>query len=129
VASLAPPIPPPAPAAYPSGVARGRWWLVTDDKGSLGHTVEIHVNGQLVHTVRSGEPQRIVDVGAFLRPGANEVVCRSFSSQDNNGTFYLYLGSGADVQGTVRMDPPQVQFGVGTNTTFMNERSFSLNIP
>jgi hypothetical protein len=123
------PTPPPAPMApYPNGIARGAWWLVTDDKGSIGHAVEVHVNGQLVQTVKSGEPQRIIDIGMFVKPGPNNIECKAFSSQDNNGILYLYLGSGKDQQGTVKMDPPQVQFGVGTNTTFMNTRSYTLNV-
>jgi hypothetical protein len=126
--ATAPPISAGPPQPYPNGIARGRWWLVTDDKASQGHTVEVHVNGQLVQTVKSGEAQRIIDVGMFIRPGPNNVECKAFSTQDNNGTLYLYLGSGADQSGTVRMDPPQVQFGVGTNTTFMNTRTFTLNV-
>ncbi len=125
---------PPAPqvaavaAAYPNGIARGRWWLVTSDEGSTGHTVEVTVNGQLVQTVKSGESQRIVDLGMFVRSGANTIECKAFSSQTNSGILNLYLGSGQDQQGTLKMDTPQVQFGVGTNTTYMNNRSYTLNV-
>lgn len=120
----------PSPMAqpYPSGIPRAKWWLVTEDKVSIGHSIEVLVNGQIVQTVKSGESQRIIDVGSFLRPGANEIECKAFSAQGNNGMMYVYLGSGQDQQGTVKMDPPQVQFGVGTNTTFMSTRSYTLHV-
>ncbi|MBA2321184.1 MAG: hypothetical protein H0V89_08510, partial [Deltaproteobacteria bacterium] len=134
------PAPPPAPGAYgapgavappqpyPTGIPRARWWLVTEDKISIGHSIEVSVNGQVVQTVKSGEAQRILDIGSFLRPGPNTVECKAFSAQGNNGMIYVYLGSGQDQQGTVKMDPPQVQFGVGTNTTYMSTRSYTLNV-
>jgi hypothetical protein len=125
-------MPVPAPAAmpqpYPNGIPRARWWLVTEDKISIGHSIEVSVNGQVVQTIKSGEAQRIIDIGLFLRPGPNQVECKAFSAQGNNGMMYVYLGSGQEQQGTVKMDPPQVQFGVGTNTTYMSTRSYTLNV-
>jgi hypothetical protein len=121
-------MPAPMPQPYPTGIPRAHWWLVTEDKVSMGHSIEVSVNGQVVQTVKSGEAQRIIDIGLFLRPGPNQVECKAFSAQGNNGMLYVYLGSGQDQQGTVKMDPPQVQFGVGTNTTYMSTRSYTLNV-
>jgi hypothetical protein len=119
---------PAAAALYPNGIPRAHWWLISDDKQSTGHTVEVYVNGQQVQVVKSGEPQRIIDIGSLLHPGPNTIDCKAFSTQSNDGTLYLYLGSGQEQGGTVKMDPPQVQFGVGTNTSYMNARSYTLTV-
>lgn len=127
------PAPRPAAAAAPppagnNGVARARWWLVTEDNGSRGHTVDIIVNERLVQTVRSGEPQKILDVGAYLQPGANRVKIQSNSAGAAGGTFYVYMGSGTDQSGTVVMEQLQVQFGIGQSRNGPFQREYTLNV-
>ena len=118
-----PPMPPPA-----SGVAPARWWMVTEDNGSTGHQVEIWVNGQLAQTVTSGQPQKIVDVGRWLRIGANQVLVKSSSTNPTGGSFYVYLGTGSDQSGTVVMDNPAVSFGVGSSRSGPYQREYTLNV-
>ncbi len=134
---------PPAPALNPpprpvpraagggptaNGVARARWWLVTEDNGSVGHTIEIYVGGALRQTLQSGGPQRILDIGPWLSLGDNQLEMKSTSSNASGGTFYLYVGTGSDESGTVVMDDPQVQFGLGANRAGPYERSYSLAV-
>ena len=123
--------PPPAapPSAPPtSGVLPARWWLVTEDNASVGHTVEVLINGQAVKTMGSGLPQAIIDVGRWLRPGTNQVEVRSNSVNPSGGTYYVYIGNGSDQTGTVMMERPQVQFGVGKTRTGPYSRSYTLNV-
>lgn len=118
-----------APGLHPSGVAKATWWLVVEDNGSVGHTVEVIVNDQLAQTVRSGEPVRILDVGGYLRPGANKILVKSNSVGAGGGSMYVYVGSGSDRSGTVVMDAPQVQFGLGASRNGPYEREYSIQVP
>ena len=126
-ATAAPPATAPkAPAG--NGVAPARWWLVTEDNASVGHTIEVVINGQVVKTVGSGMPQAILDVGRWLRPGPNQVEVRSNSVNATGGTYYVYLGNGSDQSGTVAMERPQVQFGVGKTRSGPYSRTYTLNV-
>jgi hypothetical protein len=124
----APPGPVAPPPAGSSGVAPARWWMVTEDNGSGGHQVEIWVNGQLAQTVVSGQPQKIVDVGRWLRLGSNQVLVKSSSTNPTGGSFYVYLGTGSDQSGTVVMDNPAVSFGVGSSRAGPYQREYTLNV-
>lgn len=117
-----------APPSAPGAVAAARWWLVTEDNGSSGHTIEVWVNGQLAQTVRSGEPQKIADIGRWLRVGPNQVIVKSNSVNPAGGSFYVYLGTGSDQSGTVVMDNPSVQFGAGASRTGPFQREYALNV-
>ncbi len=127
-AGARPPVPATPPPQTNSGVAPARWWLVTEDNASVGHTIEILVNGTPVKTVGSGLPQQILDVGKWLRPGTNQVEVRSNSVGASGGTYYVYIGNGSDQTGTVVMDRPQVQFGVGSTRNGPYSRSYTLNV-
>ena len=70
----------PAVGMNPNGIAKASWWLVTEDNGSGGHRIDVHINDQLAHTLQSGQPQQIVDISAFLRKGSNQVVVKSSSA-------------------------------------------------
>lgn len=125
--------PAPAPTGAPTppeggqGIAAGRWWLVTEDNASSGHSVDVYVNGALVRHVVSGESQVIEDISAWLRPGDNEVKIRSISpGTGEGGTLYVYLGTGSNDSGTVVMDPPQVQYGVGASKSGTYERQYTI---
>lgn len=120
--------PPPAPPATTPAVGAARWWLVTEDNGSVGHTIDILVNGQLVRTVGSGQPQQIMDVAKWLKPGANNVELVSNSVNAAGGTYYVYIGTGSDQSGTVVMENPMVQFGVSSTRNGPYRRSFTLNV-
>lgn len=124
----APPAPTAPAAPQGAGVLPARWWLVTEDNASVGHTIEIVINGAPVRTVGSGLAQQIIDVGKWLRPGSNSVEIRSTSANASGGTYYVYIGNGSDQTGTVVMDRPQVQFGVGSTRSGPYSRSYTLNV-
>ncbi len=127
--TLAPPMPAtvgtPPPSA--SGVTPARYWLVTEDSGSAGHTVEVWINGSRALEIRSGQPQKILEVGRWMRPGPNQVVVRSNSVNATGGSFYVFIGTGSDQSGTVVMDDPTVQFGVGATRSGPYEREYTLD--
>lgn len=132
LAETAPPSPTTTPDPAPpmqSGLPEGRWWLVTEDDASKGHEVEVFVNDQLVRTVRSGEPQVIEDVGPWLRRGRNEVRMVSTSDAGGGGTLYIYMGTGNNDSGTLMMDAPDIQFGLGGGRTGTYEREYTIEVP
>lgn len=117
------------PGASDVGVEAGRWWLVTEDSGSGGHAVDVVVNGVVAQTVRSGAPQLIFDLGPYLRRGENRVAMRSNSVDATGGTLYLYVGTGRNDSGTVIMDAPDIQFGLGTSRSGPYEREYTVTVP
>lgn len=118
---------PTVPAA-PGAIAQGRWWIVTEDKGSVGHTVEVWVNGQLAQTCRSGEGDRVFDIGSRLRAGANQVLVKSVSSNPSGGTLTVFLGSGGSEKGYFDMPAPQVEFGLGSTRVGATQREYTLTV-
>ncbi len=118
------------PAPPPTDVPAARYWLVTEDHGSGGHAVEVWINDRKAAVVRSGEPQRIVDVGRWLQPGSNRIVMKATSTAASGGSFYLYVGTGkTDVAGTVLMDEPTVEFGLGASSQGKVAKTFPLEVP
>lgn len=115
-----------APLPGSTGVPAGSWWLVTEDNGSGGHSVSVYLNGVLARQVKSGEPQLIEDITGWLKPGSNQVRMVSNSQSAVGGTLYVYLGTGNNDSGTVVMDPPKVQFGVGQSRSGEYERTYSI---
>lgn len=129
---------PPQPMASPAmarpapptagGVTPARWWMVTEDGGTAGHSIEVWINNQLAYTVVSGQPQKIVDVGRFLHVGANDVRMHAVSANPAGGSYYIYLGTGSDQSGTVVMDNPIVQFGVNAAKSGTTDRQYTLTV-
>lgn len=119
-------------AAYvaPLGVAAGSWWLVTEDNDSSGQAIDIKINGNEVRRVRSGEGQVIIDIGAFLRRGANTVEITALPGSYGGGLLAVYLGKGSDSGGTVRMDTPAVKFARrSTDSTSGTVKEYTLTVP
>jgi hypothetical protein len=112
----------------PNGLAKASWWLVTEDNNTGGHTIEVVINDQVAHTLRSGQPQQIVDISAFLIRGINTIVVKSNSSAATGGTLYVFIGPGNDQSGTVVMDHPEIQFGVGSSRTGPYQREYSITV-
>ncbi len=101
----------PPPAAGPqSGVAAGSWWLVTEDNDSVGHDVDVVVNGVSVRHVRSGETQLILDLGAWLKPGNNTITLNAAPGSYAGGAFMVYMGKGRADEGTVRLEAPDIRY-------------------
>ena len=91
-------------------VESGIWWLVTDDSGSSGHEVDVYVGGVKVKTIRSGEPQVILDLGQFLRPGENEISFTARAKSPGGGALVFYIGSASNQGGRLNMDAPQIEY-------------------
>jgi hypothetical protein len=116
----------PGPAA--GAVTAARWWLVTEDAGTTGHNVQVFVNGQLAYTFVSGQAQTIVDIAKWLVVGPNRIKVVSNSVNPSGGSFYVYMGTGSNQSGTVVLDNPIVQFGVGANRSGPYEREFTMTV-
>lgn len=122
--------PPPSPSPKPAGhgVAEGRWWLVTEDDGSRGHLIDVYVNGARALTIKSGEEQHIEDMGPWLRPGTNRITMRATSTDAAGGPLYVYVGTGSNDEGTLMMDTPAVQFGLGATRSGPYEREYTVEV-
>jgi len=117
---------PPEPSG--NGIPKGHWWAVTEDDGSQGHTVDVFVNGTQVLEVHSGDAQKIQDIGPYLKPGANQVTMRSTSQDASGGAMYVYVGTGSNDDGTLMMDTPKVQFGLGPTRSGPYERKYTVQV-
>lgn len=120
-----------APAVPTGGLAPETWWLVSEDNGSLGHSVDVSVGGRLVATVNSGDPQLILDISAYLSPGDNVV---SFTAkpgpEPQGGVFTLYVGPGTNVGGALQLEAPQVEYSRRSTSGGTGESSqHTLTIP
>ncbi len=122
------PAPGVAPSVNANGIAKASWWLVTEDNGSGGHSIDVLINDQVAHSLRSGQAQQIVDISAFLAKGANKVTVKSNSNGASGGTLYVFIGPGNDQSGTVVMDKPEVQFGVGSSRTGPYQREYDIQV-
>ncbi len=108
------------------------WWLVTEDDGSTGQTVQVEVNGTLVRTVRSGDTQVLVDLSAHIRRGNNEL--RFTAASDAaiaGGNLTIYVGNGSAGQdGVVRLESPPVRYQRSASAGLISgQRVLTLNIP
>jgi len=110
------------------GVPLATWWLVTQDLDSSGHTVDVYINDRKALTVGSGGEQVIRDLAEFLKPGTNRIVLRSRSVDAGGGAFYVFVGTGEDEGGTVKIDKPDVEFGLGTANQKPVEREFTIEV-
>ena len=115
----------PAPPAGGVQVAVARYWMVTEDNQSTGNVVEVFVNGVFARRIRSGDPQLILDVGPWLRPGANEIRMTALPGTPGGGIMHVYLGEGTNNRGTVKVEKLVVDFprratddAAGTTRTF-----------
>ena len=111
------------PAGAP---ARGSYWLASEDNGTTGHEITVLINGQAVRTVRSGDPQVIEDISHHLRVGANDIVIESASSDPSGRTLFVYIGRGSNEGGTVSLERPEIQLGLGPTRRGEQRRPFKL---
>lgn len=104
-----------APAATtdaPATVPGGAHWLVTQDQGSAGQVLQVHINGTMVREIRSGQAQLILDIGEFLKPGSNVVTVTPVAgeTEPGGGAIKVHLGEGSNESGTLRMSNPQLTY-------------------
>jgi hypothetical protein len=123
-------VPAPPPPAGASAVTAGVWWLVTQDDASTGQVVEVVVNGSLVRRVRSGDPQVILDIGPWLRPGANLVLMNPIPGTAGGGPLNVYIGRGSNLSGTIHLDNPDVNYARRASEAGSGAvRQFTINVP
>lgn len=92
----------PSPVAE---IPRGtRYWLVSEENapGFSQYDFDVFVNGNLVKTVKSGEPQVVEDVTRYVIPGTNTVTIQARKNfgagrRSESKDFYMrvYIGKGA----------------------------------
>jgi len=106
-------------------VSGNRWWLIADDNGSVGHVIDVEVNGTVIRTYKSGE-RLIFDVGPYLNTGTNNVQFVSRGSPPMGGALFLYLGTGSVDGGRISQDEPKIKFKRNASSTPKDSVSYSL---
>ena len=117
-------------APAPSGdgtVAGNRWWLIADDNDSVGHVVDVEINGTVVRTYKSGE-RLIFDVGPYLNTGTNSVQFVSRGSPPMGGALFLFLGTGSVDGGRISQDEPKIKFKRNASSMPKDSVSYSLQV-
>jgi len=126
-----PPAPKPAPPPPPgsTGVSYGHWWLVTEDQGSIGQVAELWINGALVKTVRSGDPQGPpFELSKYLHLGPNTVVVKSYSTNPAGGALTLFVGAGGSEKGYFDMPPPPIEYALSASKIGTAQREYTLSV-
>ena len=118
---------PPVPSNPSPNIPTDGWWLVVQDMGSVGHSVEVAINAVTVATFRSGTPAQPVHLSEILQPGANQVTMKSSSEDASGGVFYVFVAQGVISNAEMRLDTPVVQFGLGASREGLYERTYSVD--
>lgn len=96
----------PVPAA---DIPVARYWLVSQDAGSRGHTIDVVINGAAIATARSGDAALIVDLAPYLHRGTNLVELRAAPApQADGGALSVHVGIGENRSGTIDLVNPEV---------------------
>lgn len=108
----------------------GRYWLVSQDNQSKGHEIEVLVNGVLVQKIRSGDSQLILDLGRYLKPGANTIVFNAMPANAlDGGILNIFVGTGNNDAGTLNLDAPTVSYSRrATDPVAGGSRSYQLEV-
>ncbi len=119
-----------ATAAPAATAPAGRYWLVSQDNQSQGHEIEVLVNGVLVQKIRSGDAQLIMDIGKYLKPGANTLVMNAMPATAlGGGIMNIYVGTGSNDAGTLNLDAPTVSYSRrSTDPVAGGSRSYQLEV-
>jgi len=113
----APVVAQPAAAAVPAHLTR-RYFLASEQTHPDGtqYDVAIFINAQWIRELRSGEPQVVMEITKYLRPGSNKVVLASQKRivgerhhQDPGVTLKVVMGAGNVGGGHVMIDEPLVE--------------------
>jgi hypothetical protein len=100
-----------APIAPPSGLAAESWWLVSEDNGSIGHTIDVSIGGTPVATITSGDPQLMMDISGYLSHGENAVTFSARSGPTpEGGVLSVYVGEGTNAAGALQLDAPKLEY-------------------
>ena len=119
------------PSSESAVAPQGRYWLVTEDNASAGHTVDVVVNGNLVHKIQSGDGQVILDLGRYLKSGSNTIIFNALpTSSLDGGALFVYVGTGSNNAGTLELDDPLITYARrSTDAPSGASRSFQLDVP
>ncbi len=121
-------------ASIPRGI---RYWLISEENapGMSQYDFDVFVNGNLVKTVKSGEPQVIEDVTRFVLPGTNTVTItarKNFGAgrKSESKDFYqrVYIGRGAlNEAGAIIIENPDIDYkhSAAEVTNFADQLSFT----
>ncbi|HEY4769044.1 MAG TPA: hypothetical protein VIH51_00415 [Myxococcales bacterium] len=111
----------PAPAPLiPSALAAAmtkRYWLVSEEKDSASaqYDVDVFVNARFIRKIKAGEPQVVLEITKYLRPGINKVL---FAASKRPGErksaspasfLKLVVGEGDAGGNTVTIDNPLIE--------------------
>ena len=122
-----PPAIAPPDGGDPAVAPTSGWWLVSQDSGSVGHTVDVYINDALVASFRSGKPAQPIHLGDTLNPGPNQITIRSRSDGASGGMFYVLVAKGENTSSEMRLDTPEVQFGLGASRNGSYERTYTVD--
>jgi hypothetical protein len=71
-----------------------------------------------------------MDIGPFLRPGANEVQIIAQPGQPGGGLLNIYIGMGSNAGGTIRLDNPVVRYARrSSDSSEGGVRTFTVTVP
>jgi hypothetical protein len=105
----------------PSAVAAAmtkRYWLVSEEKdgGAAQYDVDVFVNAKFIRKIKAGEPQVVLEVTRYLRPGANKVLFAATKqpaavrkSASPASFLKLVVGEGDAGGNTVTIDNPLIE--------------------
>lgn len=108
-----------ADPVQPTGVITQRYFLVTEQStpGAAGYDIDVVVNGKLLRTLSSAEPQLVLEVTRELRPGQNTVTLRARKlpqakgrRDGRPGLFRVLLGEGTSKGEQVTIERQLVTF-------------------
>ncbi len=108
--------PGPVAAAEPAKLTR-RYFLATEQTRQDGtqYDIEVFVNAQWIRQLKSNEPQVVLEVSKYLRPGPNKVVLAARKapgervSTSRDVTFQVIVGEGNMGGDHVMIDNPLVR--------------------
>lgn len=108
----------------------GKYWLVTEDNQSQSHEIEVLINGVLVQKIRSGDAQLILDIGKYLKVGMNTIVFNALpADQLGGGVLNVYVGTGSNEAGTLKLDNPIVTYARrSTDSATGGSKSYQLEV-
>ena len=109
----------PAPL-IPSAVAAAmtkRYWLVSEEKDGAAaqYDVDVLLNAKFIRRIKAGEPQVVLEITKYLRPGTNKVL---FAASKRPGErksvspasfLKLVVGEGDAGGNTVTIDNPLIE--------------------
>jgi hypothetical protein len=113
-------VPPPAIAASgllaPPAAITKHYWLVSEEKAGAQYDLDVFVNAKWMRKIKAGEPQIVLEVTKYLRPGPNKILFAATkrlegarSSVSPASFLKVTIGEGEAGGNTVMIDNPLVE--------------------